>query len=93
VVLKNCGFVFLKPIIEKYAINKIIVRGRNNFADLVTNTLLTPSGSTSEMEKKYNDNTPIGIRMWDKKKLAVNTCLKMGLTNFPIFTNIHSLFL
>jgi hypothetical protein len=93
VVLKNCGFVFLKPITEKNPINRKIVIGSKYFADLVTNTLLTPSGSTSEMEKKYNDNTPIGIRMWDKKKLAVNTCLKMGLTNFPIFTNIHSLFL
>jgi hypothetical protein len=89
----NFGLILLKPITEMNPINRKIVIGSKYFADLVTKTLLTPSGSINEMEKKYNDNTPIGRRMWDKKKLAVNTCLKMGLTNFPIFTNIHSLFL
>jgi len=77
VVLKNCSFVFLKPIIEMYAINKKIVIGRNNFADRVTKTLLTPSGRKNKRDTKYNDKTPSGIRMWENKKLAFNTCLEI----------------
>ena len=52
VVLKNCGFVFFKPIMEKYEINKKTVIGRNNFVDRVTKTLLTPSGRKNIRDTK-----------------------------------------
>jgi len=51
-VLMNCGLILLMPIMEKNPIYRKIVIGSKYFADLVTKTLLTPSGSTYEMETK-----------------------------------------
>jgi hypothetical protein len=78
---------------EKNAINRKIVIGCTNFADLVTKTLFTPSGSSNEEETKYNDKTPRGIRIWEIKKLAFDPCLDIGLINLPIFININSPYL
>jgi hypothetical protein len=46
--------------------NRIVITGGRYSADLVTKTLLTPSGSSNEAARKYIDMTPNGIRKFDK---------------------------